>query len=120
MKGTEITFSVHESPEGGLEARALGYPIFTHADSAGELEEMVRDAVQCHFDTVDMPAKIRLQVFPRAAVNDGRTATLGRSVEIRGELSGSEDLVVNGVVEIDCAPRTRGDSGPRGQNSRKH
>jgi len=43
MSGTEIIFSVDESPEGGYEARALGHSIFTQADSLEELRAMVRD-----------------------------------------------------------------------------
>jgi hypothetical protein len=46
----EIIFLVEESPEGGYEARALGYSIFTQADSFEELKRMVQDAVACHFD----------------------------------------------------------------------
>lgn len=60
MKSSEIIFSVEESPEGGYEARALGYPIFTQGDSMAELKEMVREAVRCHFDDAAMPAVIRL------------------------------------------------------------
>jgi hypothetical protein len=33
----EIIFVVRESPEGGLEAQALGYCIFTEADTLNEL-----------------------------------------------------------------------------------
>ena len=50
MADSEVIFSVHESPEGGYEARALGYAIFTQADSMDELRTAVRDAVRCHFD----------------------------------------------------------------------
>ena len=50
MPETEIIFSVQESPEGGYEARALGHSIFTQVETLDELEEMVREAVQCHFD----------------------------------------------------------------------
>ena len=60
MKQPEIIFGVEESPEGGYEARALGYPIFTHADSLEELREMVRDAVRCHFEAEMVPSVIRL------------------------------------------------------------
>jgi hypothetical protein len=60
VKSSEIIFSVEESPEGGYEAHALGYPIFTEADSVPELKEMVRDAVRCHFDTGAIPSVIRL------------------------------------------------------------
>ena len=50
MVQTEIIFTVQESPEGGFEARALGRPIFTQADSLEELKAMLRDAVVCHFE----------------------------------------------------------------------
>ena len=60
MSDTEIIFSVQESSEGGFEARAIGHPIFTEADSMEELRDMVRDAVRCHFDADVRPAVIRL------------------------------------------------------------
>ena len=47
---SEIIFLVEESPEGGYTAKALGYSIFTEADTWEELREMVQDAVICHFD----------------------------------------------------------------------
>jgi hypothetical protein len=62
MATTEIIFSVQESPEGGYEARALGYSIFTEADSLGELKAMVRDAVSCHFEAGNKPSVIRLHM----------------------------------------------------------
>lgn len=51
---------VKESPEGGYEARSVGYSIFTEADSVEELRESVRDAVLCHFGEPDLPKAIRL------------------------------------------------------------
>jgi len=62
MKPSEIIFSVEESAEGGLEARALGYSIFTQAETLDELRKLVRDAVQCHFEEGDRPAVIRLHM----------------------------------------------------------
>ena len=56
----EIIFAVHESPDGGYEARALSAPIFTEADSVEELRAAVRDAVECHFEEIDRPKLIRL------------------------------------------------------------
>jgi len=56
----EILFLVQESDEGGYVARALGYAIFTEADSWDELKQAIRDAVQCHFDAADQPDLIRL------------------------------------------------------------
>jgi hypothetical protein len=50
---SEIIFSVQESPEGGYQARALGFSIFTEADTLDELKTMIRDAVACHFDPTD-------------------------------------------------------------------
>ena len=58
--GDEIIFEVHESPEGGYEARALSASIFTEADSLDELREMVKDAVDCHFEAGGRPRIIRL------------------------------------------------------------
>jgi len=60
MPDNEIIFSVQESPEGGYEARALGFSIFTQANSLEELKTMIRDAVTCHFEDGLKPAVIRL------------------------------------------------------------
>jgi predicted RNase H-like HicB family nuclease len=57
---SEIIFTVREEAEGGYSARALGYSIFTQAESLAELRDMVRDAVRLHFDEGDRPAVIRL------------------------------------------------------------
>jgi hypothetical protein len=62
MHATEIVFAVEESPEGGYEARALGFDIFTQADSMSELKEMLRDAVSCHFDDDSRPKVIRIHL----------------------------------------------------------
>ncbi len=45
----EIIFLVEESPEGGYIAHALGYAIYTEADTWNELKEAIRDALLCHF-----------------------------------------------------------------------
>ena len=44
----------------GYAAEALGYPIFTVADTLAELNEMVRDAVICHFEEDRRPKIVRL------------------------------------------------------------
>jgi len=62
MSDSEIIFSVHDSPEGGYEARALGHAIFTQAETMDELKSMVRDAVRCHFDDKTAPSVIRLHI----------------------------------------------------------
>ena len=56
-----IIFEVEESPEGGYEARALGFSIYTQGDSLDDLKAMVHDAVRCHFeDDASRPRVIRL------------------------------------------------------------
>ena len=45
----EIIFEVTEAAEGGFNARALGYSIFTQGDDWADLKAMVKDAVVCHF-----------------------------------------------------------------------
>lgn len=62
MNDSEISFSVHDSPEGGYEARALGHAIFTQAETIEELKTMVRDAVRCHFDDKTAPSVVRLHI----------------------------------------------------------
>ena len=59
----EITFDVLESPQHGYEARAVGYPIFSEADSLDELKRMLQDAVSCHFGQQEEPILIRLQML---------------------------------------------------------
>jgi hypothetical protein len=56
MQETEIIFSVQKSREGGYEARAHGYSIFTQADTMDQLKLNVQDAVRCHFDGEPLPA----------------------------------------------------------------
>jgi DNA-binding TFAR19-related protein (PDSD5 family) len=40
----------------------LGHAIFTEAETLGELREMVRDAVRCHFEPEAAPRLIRLHL----------------------------------------------------------
>jgi len=56
----EVIFLIEEAPEGGFTAKALGYSIFTEADTWDELREAIRDAVNCHFEPGEMPPVIRL------------------------------------------------------------
>ena len=58
----EIIFSVEEAPEGGYQAKALGFSIFTEADTFEDLKKMVHDAVLCHFEDKDRPKVIRLHL----------------------------------------------------------
>ena len=65
----EIIFLVEESPEGGYEATALGYPIFTEADTFEDLKAMVHDAVDCHFDESERPRLIRLHFVKEEVIS---------------------------------------------------
>ncbi len=58
----EIIFLVAESPEGGYGASALGYSIFTEADTFEDLKRMAQDAVKCHFEAAERPRVIRLHL----------------------------------------------------------
>ena len=62
MKASEVIFAVEESPEGGFEARASGYSIFTQGETMEEFRQMVRDAVRCHFEDDAIPSVIRLHI----------------------------------------------------------
>ena len=57
---TEIIFTVEEAGEGGFTARALGYSIFSEADTVEDLREEILDAVRCHFEVEDRPRIVRL------------------------------------------------------------
>ena len=59
---SEIIFVVEESSEGGYEAKALGYSIFTEAENLTELKKQIRDAVVCHFEESQMPKMIRMHL----------------------------------------------------------
>ena len=45
----EIIFIVEESKEGGYEAKALDYPIFTEGDTIEKLKKNIKEAIHCHF-----------------------------------------------------------------------
>lgn len=56
----EIIFLTEEASEGGFIARALGFSIFTEAETMDELKTHVREAVRCHFDEGDLPKTVGL------------------------------------------------------------
>lgn len=58
----EVIFLVEESEEGGYQAKALGYSIFTQADTIEELKKMAQDAIRCHFEEGNRPLMIRLHL----------------------------------------------------------
>ena len=63
MSIKEVIFIAEEAAKGGYIANALGYSIFTEADSWEELKNMVRDAVKCHFNEEDMPQIIHIHAI---------------------------------------------------------
>ncbi|MBK8801134.1 MAG: 2-oxoisovalerate dehydrogenase [Fibrobacteres bacterium] len=56
----ELIFMVQDSPEGGLEARALGHSIFIQGDTMSALRESAREAIACHFEPDEGPRVVRL------------------------------------------------------------
>ena len=68
MRPAEIIFEVTEAVEGGYNARALGYSIFTQGDDWDDLKDMVKDAVLCHFDEDAVPRVIRLHLIKEEAI----------------------------------------------------
>jgi len=56
---SEIIFIVEESPEGGYEAKALGYSIFTEGETMEDLKKNIREAIHCHFEA-NPPKVVRL------------------------------------------------------------
>ncbi len=56
----EIIFLVKESQDGGYEARALGYSIFTQGETFDEVKRNIKDAVHCHFEEKGKPLLIKL------------------------------------------------------------
>ena len=68
MRPVEVIFEVTESDEGGYEARALGYSIFTQGEDWSDLKDMARDAVLCHFGDQDSPRVIRLHLVRDEAI----------------------------------------------------
>ncbi len=58
----ELIFIIKESDEGGFEAKALEYSIFTEAEDMNSLKKAIKDAVICHFEKENMPKIIRLHM----------------------------------------------------------
>ncbi len=64
----EIIFEVTEAIEGGYDARALGYSIFTQGEDWADLKAMIKDAVLCHFDEESAPKVVRLHFVKDEAI----------------------------------------------------
>ncbi len=68
--GNEIIFLVDEDIEGGYNARALGFPIFTQGDTIEEVKRNIKDALECHFDRKeDIPKIIRLHIVKEEIIS---------------------------------------------------
>jgi len=46
----EIFFIVEEDQESGFTAKALGFSIFTEAETMDQLKINIKEALECHFD----------------------------------------------------------------------
>jgi hypothetical protein len=57
---SEVIFLIEDAPEGGYTAKALGYSIYTQADTWDELKLAIQDAITCHFDEPERPALVRM------------------------------------------------------------
>ena len=68
MRPMEIMFEVTEAVEGGYDARALDYDIFTQGDDWDDLKAMARDAVRCYFEEGSAPRVIRLHLVREEAI----------------------------------------------------
>ena len=56
----EIVFLVEEALEGGYTARALGFSIYTEADTWEDLKAAIQDADYCHFEDNKRPLMVRM------------------------------------------------------------
>jgi predicted RNase H-like HicB family nuclease len=52
MEIKEIIFLIEDDSEGGFSARALGHSIYTQGDTKEELKKNIKDAIDCHFDSL--------------------------------------------------------------------
>lgn len=66
----EIIFLIEDDPEGGYNAQALGYSIFTQGETVEELKENIMDSLRCHFDEIqDIPRIVRLHFVKEEILN---------------------------------------------------
>ncbi len=59
----EIIFIAKDSLEGGFEANALGYSIYTQGETTAELKDNILDSVKCHFDVDEQPELIKVNFY---------------------------------------------------------
>lgn len=51
----ELIFIVEESLDGGYESKAIVASIFTQGEDLVDLKSQIKEAVNCHFEDIDMP-----------------------------------------------------------------
>jgi hypothetical protein len=64
----EIIFVIEDSLDGGYEAKAVGYSIFTEGDTLEELKKNIVESVNCHFDADEKPPIIRLHYIKEETI----------------------------------------------------
>ena len=65
----EIIFLIEEDVEGGFNAEALGFPIFTQGETLEDVKANIKDALQCHFDKEeDIPKIVRLHMVKEEVI----------------------------------------------------
>jgi len=64
----EIIFIVKESPEGGYEAKALDYSIFTDGGNIEEIKQNIKEAIRCHFEE-NAPKIVRLHYIKEEIID---------------------------------------------------
>ena len=111
MEGNEIIFLGQDSAEGGYEAKAMGYSIFTEADTIGELREMVRDAVACHFDDEKrpIPSSLLLSLQKKDTDLHGLSGFTRRRPEPDEGIKSAKSVVSAKSASRFCAHRCIGD-----------
>jgi len=60
VKMKEIVFDITQEADGGFSAEALGYDIFSQADSWEELRDNIKEATMGYFFDTPINATIRL------------------------------------------------------------
>ena len=64
----ELIFYIEESVDGGFEAKALDYSIYTEGENLEDLKKNIRDAVLCHFEEGEAPQVIKLHFVHEEAM----------------------------------------------------
>lgn len=68
MKNKEIIFIVEDSVDGGYEAKAAGFPIFTQGETIEEVKKNIIESVRCHFDENEIPSLINIRFLKEEVI----------------------------------------------------